>query len=137
MKKVVKVSLLLIIFGVPVIWYLFLQLFGNNQFDLQVIQPNFLEGDCQAREVTLFYREEIENPTFKNQFNRIKQYAQSKGIKFKPMTDCISNAEYDLYLVDQENQLRGEYTYEILEVDRAEVEIDLLNKINKENGSGN
>lgn len=136
MKKLIKVSLLIIIFGVPVVWYLFLQLFGTNQFELQVLETDFLPSQCHEGVVMLLYSEERETSADKNQFNRIKQYAQAKGISFKPIAGCIDQPAFDLFLVDQKNQLRGQYSYEILEVDRAEVEIDLLQKINEEDGSG-
>lgn len=134
-KKVFKTILLVIIFGVPVIWYLFLQVFGENKFHLEVISNDFLKQECFVAGNNAFYfLKEPETTDQKNEFERLKQYANSNGITLKQISsDCY--VSYDtsaiIFLVDIENKLRGSYSFDILEIDRAIVEADLLLTLQK------
>ena len=137
-KSVLKPLLLIIIFGVPVIWYLFLQLFGENKFELPVQKKNVLVDSCRVEGNSFYIFSLPGTVAEKNQFQRLKQYADSKGITISELQkECIADtASNDVYLIDRSNQLRGSYNYRISEIDRAKAEGDLLLKI-QEDGAGN
>ena len=115
---------------VPVSWYLFLQLFGENKFELEVIRP--LDGDCFESTNTVFLLESSITVEEENELNRLIRFLKEQQIKLITDSVCLSDVSTPLALVDEDNQLRGTYDLSILEVDRAIVEIQLLKKLQEE-----
>lgn len=125
-RRIVKVTILLIIFGVPVIWYLFLQLFGENKFELKPIRT--ISESCPIAPSLIYLAQKPSDLTQENQLNRLISLLNDRNQTIdSSYVSCISDtAHYALYLIDEEQQLRGYYDLTILEVDRLVVEIDLL-----------
>lgn len=137
-RKSLKVLLLLIIFGVPVFWYLFLQLFGENKFELPVQEISFFKKGCITSN-GFYLAQKYNSLDEKNQYNRLKQYADSNGLTIEMLSDtCVTDTlSHKIYLVDELNRVRGSYNYSISDIDRAKAEGDLLIKLVREDGPGN
>lgn len=126
LKKPIKFLILAIIFGVPVFWYLFLQLFGDNKFELAVIDE--VSNVCDTSGFGLYV---LENPTSIseiNQYERLVIFLKSKAIPLYESVDpCLKeNFGGSILLIDEIEQIRGIYGYSIQEIDRTMVETDLL-----------
>lgn len=134
-RKTLKTFILLIVFGVPVIWYLFLQLFGENQFELEVLGK--LDSSCLSAQSTVFLLHKDYDMESQNQLRRLSTFLEDHDIiLFKDSMNCFSIPEQPpLMLVDGENNLRGRYDITLKEIDRIMVEVDLLKSL--ENGTGN
>ena len=125
-SRVFKIFLLSIIFGVPVCWYLFLQLFGENQFELNVIRS--IDTLCYSGGVLIYQASLPQDTEAENQQARLKGLLEDRGQKLvESPIDCIRDtARYDLYLIDDRSQLRGMYDWTISDIDRLAIELDLL-----------
>jgi hypothetical protein len=121
-----KRSILLIIFGVPVCWYLFLQLFGENKFELAVEED--ATSYCSIDRISFVFTGVHMNTDERNQFARLKEFCDSKKITiFENPVDCTpKNEKALLFLIDDQKQIRGFYGLTIRDIDRAIVELDLL-----------
>jgi hypothetical protein len=112
----------LVVFGIPVLWYLFLQLFGDNRFELPVI--SVLE-DCKGQGTVLLMRTKGLDTKKQNELNRVFQVLERKQLVFDSLSTCrFDNAE--IVLVDKKRQVRGEYSLERRDVDRFFTELDIL-----------
>lgn len=126
LKRPFKFLILAIIFGVPVFWYLFLQFFGENKFELAVIDE--IPIVCATYGFGIYV---LENPTSIseiNQYERLVSFLKSKSIPLYDSVDpCIKeNFKGSVLLIDEIEQIRGIYSYSIQEIDRTIVETDLL-----------
>jgi hypothetical protein len=127
LKQVAKVLVLFLLLGVPVCWYLFLQLFGENKFELPTITT--IEASCNLtpntlyrlpRELTIGQNNELRRLEDKLDGNVELQDYSGSG-------DCFEEfGEADLILLGMNNEVKGIYQLTIEEVDRAIVECDLL-----------
>lgn len=120
-----------VVFGLPVAWYVFLQVFGENKFDLPLLEKYEVPG-CEVQGPVVLSKLSLvqENP---NQFERLIKQLNGKGsIGFYSIDhECMMG--YDLIFVDQQEVVRGQYGSSREEVDRllAEVDIYLLNQENE------
>lgn len=132
MKRKVLVALFfVVVFVLPIVWYLFLQIFGENKFDLPRLRQ-WEESCTQISGPTLL----LDSKTFDkfpNELRRIRRKMNSQDvIELQEITDkCV--ADYDFYLIDEDGWVRGEFQASREEVDRlmAEIDIYLLNKKNE------
>ena len=124
-KRIFKSILLIIILGVPVFWYLFLQLFGENQFELQPIRD--FQSDCFKNSVSIIVTQSPEGIDEENQLDRLVNKVDNRQVRvLVDSLNCIPDSSAEkLYLIDG-TQLRGAYLLTIDEVDRLLVEQDLL-----------
>ncbi len=129
-NKFLKITVLAVAFLVPTSWYLFLQFFGENKFELQVI--NQLEDSCLIEENAFYLNKSQITPLEENEVKRLKSFTDSENIKLILNSGCLSEKEFSLLLVDRKKQLRGEYDLSILEIDRALIEAELLLKLQKD-----
>ncbi len=138
-RRLFKLTILFIIFGVPVFWYLFLQLFGENKFELPVLYKKGIETSCVGDSPTFIYREGPRSTVEENQFNRLEQYSISNSFGFIPYDNTCIASDFeieDFILVSREGDIIGNYPLTIIEVDRAIAEGDLLIDLTK-NGTNN
>ena len=124
-KRIFKSILLIIILGVPVFWYLFLQLFGENQFELQPIRD--FQSDCFKNSVSIIVTQSPEGIDEENQLDRLVNKVDNRQVRvLVDSLNCVPDSSAEkLYLIDG-TQLRGAYLLTIDEVDRLLVEQDLL-----------
>ena len=129
-RRVFKVTILLVIFGVPVLWYLFLQLFGENKFELTPIRT--IDTLCSISPAQVYLAKRPINIHEENQLNRLMSHLEKRQVLLdSSYLSCLSDtARFSLFLIDDEQYLRGYYDLTILEVDRLIVEIDLINQLN-------
>ncbi len=130
-NKIVTPLFFIVVFGFPVGWYLFLQTFGENKFDLPVIQA--WDDECYNERdfVYLNVSDSVEHP---NEIARLRvKLSVSDNIKNIEFSDNRCALNSDNYLVDEEGNVRGAYELTRLDIDRfaAELDIYLLNKANK------
>lgn len=111
-----------VVFGLPVAWYLFLQTFGENQFAL----PKIARWDQHCIELaqpSLVIREGAFQ-SYPNQWKRVEIALKKSGVfSLKEVKTC--DLDHDLYLVDQEGWIRGTFMVNREEVDRLLAEIDI------------
>ncbi|MBV6642441.1 MAG: hypothetical protein KI791_17105 [Cyclobacteriaceae bacterium] len=129
MKRRVGVILFfVVVFGLPVGWYLFLQIFGENKFDLPVINKYEQPGcDIQGPVVLSIADFVQKNP---NQFERLlKSLNNNPEIGFYSI-DSLCTQGYPLIFIDKDKMVRGVYQAIREDVDRllAEVDIYLMNE---------
>lgn len=137
-RKILVVLFFVVVFGLPIFWYLFLQAFGENKFDL----PQMFEWDntCAQKEASAcVFVDKSELRDLPNEKRRITLKLESTPeviVREVVMDSCQGASE--MYFVDEHGWVRGEYTLNREEVDRllAEIDIYVLNYRN-ESGSGN
>lgn len=129
-RRLLKILVFVIAFMVPVSWYLFLQLFGENKFELEVIRS--LDNDCLEGINTVFLLSSSISVEEKNELNRLSRFLDEQQIKLNTDSLCLTDVTTPLALVDRDKQLRGTYGLSILEIDRAIVEIRLLLKLQED-----
>jgi len=138
-RRLFTLTILFIIFGVPVFWYLFLQVFGENKFELPVLYLKGIETSCLRDSPTFIYREGPTSTAEENQFKRLEQYSISNSFGFIPYDSACIASDFeveDFILVNRKGDIIGNYPLTILEVDRAIAEGDLLIELIK-NGTNN
>ncbi|MDW3192189.1 MAG: hypothetical protein R8G66_07485 [Cytophagales bacterium] len=132
MQKGLKAFVLIIIFGVPVFWYLFLQLFGTNEFELPTLGK--AEDDCIPTELTVQIIRAPISTEARNQSNRIEQNQLTKALISKDNQGCSFEA-WDLILVAPTGDIKGAYLWEIADIDRLITEVELYYTIAERNGT--
>ena len=132
MRKGLKALVLIIIFGVPVIWYLFLQFFGTNEFELPTLGT--ANQACVSDELSVLILSEPIATEERNQFNRIEQNALTKELLKTPGEECQFE-DWDLILVAVNGDIKGAYLWEIAEIDRLITEVELYHTIAERNGT--
>jgi hypothetical protein len=124
LRKLAVISFFIVVFGLPVGWYLTLQIFGENKFDLPVLEQ--LDAACVLNSGGYLLIDSLDFLNNKNEWRRI-----SKKIKHvnHDELEIISTAgcmfEKPVVLVDQKGQLRGAYDVSREETDRLLTEIDI------------
>ena len=132
MQKGLKAFVLIIIFGVPVFWYLFLQLFGTNEFELPTLGK--AEGNCIPTELEVQIVRAPISTEARNQSNRIEQNQLTKALIRKDNQGC-SFEDWDLILVAPTGDIKGAYLWEIADIDRLITEVELYYTIAERNGT--
>ncbi|RED96239.1 hypothetical protein [Marinoscillum furvescens] len=126
-RKALVVLFFIVVFGLPVCWYLFLQAFGENKFALPVLST--YESTCDSLsfdKAGLLVDADLAK-TYPNEFARIDERLNQESNLQLVLTSC--EMADDMMLVDHENQVRGIYDLNREEVDRllAEIDIYLMN----------
>lgn len=133
MKRIVTILFFVVVFGLPIGWYLFLQAFGENKFDL----PNLgnWENSCVVESATLLV-DSAAVKKYPNEYKRLKKGLSDQTIltlyEFsKSSCDIMPEA----VLIDHMGKIRGQYVINREEVDRilAETDIYILNYTNEVN----
>ncbi len=137
MKRRIGVILFfVVVFGLPVGWYLFLQIFGENKFDLPVME-RYVQPNCEIQGPVVLSKSDFvqQNP---NQFERLlKTLNNNSEIGFYSI-DSACTMGHPLIFVDEKKMVRGVYEATREDVDRllAEVDIYLLNQQNAKSNTG-
>ncbi|MEQ8471022.1 MAG: hypothetical protein RIC35_07550 [Marinoscillum sp.] len=128
-KKVLVVAFFLVVFGMPLAWYLFLQMFGENQFALPEYgrYTSTCELPLNSAVVLLDEKAAERQPNERQRvINRLMELGEVQFIETN-MDSC--KLSYEMNLVDHDKVIRGVYDFNREEVDRfmAEVDIYILN----------
>jgi hypothetical protein len=122
-RRILVILFFVVVFGLPVAWYLFLQTFGENQFDLPRIER--WNQECLAVNDPALVIKEGAFTEFPNQWKRIQAKIQSQDfVSIKMTSSCDLTS--DLYLVDEAGWVRGEFVVSREEIDRLLAEMDIL-----------
>lgn len=122
-RKPLKVFLLIIIIGIPVIWYLFLQVFGENKFDL----TNMGRLDCINDPALVLVTDSLFTTAEDNELQRIRKASEQTAYSIQINAyECLKDSANQVYLFDQNRNLRGSYLLTMEDIDRFVVEFDLL-----------
>ena len=131
MKKIVKFFILILVFGLPVSWYLFLQAFGQNQFQLSPV--GIVHETCNLESASLYILDTGIVDDEKLQLQRLMIQLKDNNWSYDFYTskeDCFGEFNtYPLILVGDSREIIGYYELSIEEVDRVLVEFDLLNHL--------
>lgn len=123
--------LLVVLLAAPALFYLFLQVFGENEFHLQPIGQ--LEHDCSNGVKGIILGGNMDSTIdlqITNQLNRLKQYDFVNDLIVKnPLNGCFDSLF--VYFVDG-TTLMGKYKYNLEDVDRLINEVELYNKIQRD-----
>jgi len=136
-SKKLKTFLLIIIFGVPIAWYLFLQFFGSNKFELPVLRQ--LDENCASEVPAILILQRAQTATEKNQLNRIEQNPYTTPLirNGEALVEICSFGTSDVFFVNGEGGVLGEYQYNLEDMDRLITEVELFYTINAKDGAGN
>lgn len=133
-RKLLVVVFFLVVFGLPVAWYLFLQAFGENQFVLPVLGN--VESSCDLPDGSaLVLLDRAVGEREPNQKKRLKNKLMEIGeiqLIESSMDSCKWN--YEMSLIDHEGVIRGIYDFNREEVDRFLAEVDIY-MLNYQNGT--
>ena len=93
-----------VVFLVPVCWYLFLQLFGSNEFSL--VRVSGYPSDCKSyNEITILSKNDSLSLVETNYMNRVifgaEKRAASLVVEEQVFFDCINQSGVDLVLIDE------------------------------------
>ena len=113
-------------------WYLFLQLFGTNEFELPTLGT--LGQACWPSELSVIILQDPSSTTGENQLTRIEQNPLTKDLLIKAKTSC-SYEGWELILATQEGHVKGAYRWDIAEIDRLITEVELYHTIEERNGA--
>lgn len=135
MGRRTKIFLFFVVFGLPICWYLFLQFFGKNNYELETIRPYEVES-CEFNTPAIITRDDLIS-RHPNQFERLsRRFSGSTEIGFYGMIPkCVGDA--DILLIDDQKMIKGAYKANREDVDRllAEVDIFLMNRSNETGNS--
>ena len=128
-RKLLVILFFVVVFGLPIIWYFILQIFGENKFDLPKLGS--LNNGCISQEANatlLVDSASIEGRI--NDWNRLKSkmsQVDTSAVDMQLRSLCDIN--YAAVLVERDGEVRGQYSFTREEVDRliTEVDIYLLN----------
>jgi len=131
LKKILKFFILILVFGLPVSWYLFLQAFGQNQFQLSPVGN--VNETCNLESASLYIIDTSVVDDEKLQLQRLMIQLIDNDWSYNFYTskeDCFAEFNtYPLILVGYNREIIGYYELSIEEVDRVLVEFDLLNHL--------
>jgi hypothetical protein len=131
LKKILKFFILILVFGLPVSWYLFLQAFGQNQFQLSPVGN--VNETCNLKSASLYILDTCVVDDEKLQLQRLMIQLKDNDWSYDFYTsqeDCFGEFNtYPLILVGDNREIIGYYELSIEEVDRVLVEFDLLNHL--------
>ena len=131
MKKILKFFILILVFGLPVSWYLFLQAFGQNQFQLSPVGN--VNETCNLESASLYILDTGVVNDEKLQLQRLMIQLKDNNWSYDFYTsqeDCFGEFNtYPLILVGDNREIIGYYELTIEEVDRVLVEFDLFNHL--------
>lgn len=135
-KRALTIVIFVVVFGLPIGWYLFLQAFGENKFSLPVI--DVWKNECVQSTRAAVIIDSISASINRNEFKRIQNKKTTQGdyldIKIVDSKKC--NLEHEIYFIDALSQIRGVYDLTREDVDRLFAEIDIY-ILNQKSGSSN
>ena len=116
-----------IVFLLPVGWYFFLQLFGDNKFSLELISD--IPVECKGyTDISILYGSDSMSAAQINHFNRITYQATKKNIPLLldsiGFMECVKISQ-GVVLVSSEG-IWGSYDLSREGVDRLLTEMDIL-----------
>ncbi|MEP0367583.1 MAG: hypothetical protein ABJN36_07180 [Cyclobacteriaceae bacterium] len=124
-KKFRAVIFFVIVFGLPVAWYFILQIFGENKFELPVLEQ--LNKECVLVDnVGYLQMDTSQFESHKTEWKRIRKHVSNvSSALLKVVYDdkCLNGS--DLIIVDEKGQLRGAFNISREETDRLLTEIDI------------
>lgn len=131
MKNTLKFLILTIVFGLPISWYLFLQAFGQNQFQLS---PVGMVGEtCDLASGTLYILDTLVSGDEKLQLQRlVVQFTDNEWPYHYYSSSEVCFGDYNkfpLIFVGDNREIIGNYKLSIEEIDRIIVEFDLFNHL--------
>ncbi|MFY0606874.1 MAG: hypothetical protein JXR10_09165 [Cyclobacteriaceae bacterium] len=127
-NKILVTLFFVVVFGFPVTWYLFLQTFGENRFDLPVIGE--WNSSCYQT-MEQVYINVSDSGKYTNELVRVRnKMAEVSDIKYLEVVSDSCDLEKEIYLIDNQGRVRGYYDLSRTDIDRfaAELDIYLLNK---------
>ncbi|MEO9999725.1 hypothetical protein [Ekhidna sp.] len=115
-------------FFIPVVWYLFLQLFGSNNFSLTLLDD--VASGCDVyEEITVVSKNDSLTIVETNYMNRVVYAVDKRKVTliYVPSSyfDCIDQPNVDLVLVNKEG-IWGTYALSREGVDQLLTELDIL-----------
>lgn len=110
------------------VWYLFLQSFGKNEFQLPRISDSPIVCDTERPAILI---RTIEGLSINN-IERLKQNAFTGDLPIDTVAMSCYESEAKVILVDNEGFVLGEYDYSTKEMDRLIIEVELMKKIGDE-----
>jgi len=129
-RKLVVIAFFVVVFGLPVAWYLFLQGFGENQFALPVLGKAEYVCDQESQDYAIVRLDSLTGHFKPNERQRVIRKLMDIGeVKLLEGNKDSCKWQYEMSLVDHEGMIRGIYDLKREEVDRflAEVDIYVLN----------
>lgn len=127
MKKGLTRFIFIVVFLIPVVWYLFLQLFGSNNYTLEL--KKIIEDCDDIRGVTIIRTHDTVTISQSNYLERINYAAEKRSIPIIIKEDqffkCIGMEESDVVLVS-DSGLWGAYSLSRKGVDELIAELDIL-----------
>ncbi|MFY0600482.1 MAG: hypothetical protein JXR03_12495 [Cyclobacteriaceae bacterium] len=127
-RKLLVILFFIVVFGLPVIWYFILQIFGENKFDLPVLEK--IEDRCIVINNQAYLQ--MDSLAFLGEETQLKRLDKRlKTIEPSNLRVVYSNEcrpDNKISLVDEKGQLRGEYLVSREETDRLLTEIDIYLK---------
>ncbi len=131
-RKLIVIFFFIVVFGLPVAWYLFLQAFGENRFDLPVLES--IQNDCLKVKEERVYLDSMDLNGSPNEKSRIiTRLLRQSILDWNTIDFTQCGLDGSIILIDSLDQVRGVYEVNREEVDRflAEIDIYLLNYSNK------
>jgi len=127
-KKGIARFIFLIVFLLPITWYLILQLFGSNRFQLNQLQE--IPTACgQFQSITIILKQDSLSLTKQNYLQRVAYGAKKRAIEMVDADvqffECLERRESDIALVSEKG-LFGMYTLSREGVDQFLTELDVL-----------
>lgn len=129
-RKIVVIAFFVVVFGLPVGWYLFLQAFGENQFALPVLEAAEFACEEESKTYAIVRLDSVIGRIKPNERQRvIKKLMDIGEVKLVEGNKDSCKWKYEMTLIDHEGMIRGIYDLKREEVDRfmAEVDIYVLN----------
>lgn len=127
MNKGLARIIFIIVFLIPIAWYLFLQSFGNNNFNLELKET--LSGDCNLNAVTIIRNVDSLTLAQTNYFKRVEYGAKDRSIAItsdkKIITSCLNQNDENLVLLNEKG-VWGYYELSREGVDQLLTELDIL-----------
>lgn len=123
-KKGMSVAIMAVILGLPIVWYLFLQFFGENKFDLPVLGQ--AGNTCFMGLGPSVAVNEKFSKLRPNELRIVQEkMTGAAGLSLHFMNFDPCNLDKDMYLIDGNGKLRGGYELSREGVDRWKVEVDI------------
>lgn len=125
LKRSLKIFILSFVLLVPCLWYLFLQGFGENRFEL----PRFTELPEQCMDKSGFQSKpflvvgDSVSVLYPNEWSRVERALGQREVSYFVDESCTELL--DFLLVDKSGLIRGKYGSTRADVDRLITELDV------------
>ena len=131
MRKTLVIIFFIVVFGLPVAWYLFLQTFGENKFALPKLSM-LDERYMIVERPTVLIDSAVAN-RHPNELDAIAQKVEENDLIYLAYFNHRECQTSEMLFVDEEGWIRSELSVNREEVDRllAEIDIYILNQQNE------